>query len=176
MPILQELSQLSVDGSRGGLSRVTAHLHILHHQVRRSLSYDNHDIGAMIELTEEQCIMIATRPLLLSCMIKLLSNKQAVVQPHVLPTGSVQSLLKICVDSAQQTLNLLDALQKQSLIGKPHLYGLEVGDANAFLRHIPILRPRSDILFCHNLINGSHYNIRSSWNSKYQPPHCIQRA
>ncbi|KAI4235169.1 MAG: hypothetical protein LQ352_008121, partial [Teloschistes flavicans] len=77
--------------SSSSISRLSAYLHLFHHQ----------------------CIMLTIRPLLYALWQKRLEA------PAPLPVslgGSVRSLLRICVASANEVIRILTALQAQSLL------------------------------------------------------------
>lgn len=61
--------------------------------------------------------MLATRPLLLSCLSKLPIGIQSSSAAQIVPSESLRSMLRVCIDSAQLTTMVLDTLQKQNLIG-----------------------------------------------------------
>lgn len=74
-----------------GMSRLSAYLHLFHHQ----------------------CIILTTRPLLFSFWQQRLQSSTTL---RVASRGGARSLLRVCVSSAQQTINILEALQSQSLL------------------------------------------------------------
>ncbi|KAL9584292.1 MAG: hypothetical protein Q9203_004724 [Teloschistes exilis] len=82
---------LDLKKSSSSISRLSAYLHLFHHQ----------------------CIMLTIRPLLYALWQKRLEA------PAPLPVtlgGSVRSLLRICVASANEAIRILIALQAQSLL------------------------------------------------------------
>ncbi|KAL5003290.1 hypothetical protein BDV10DRAFT_154615 [Aspergillus recurvatus] len=76
-----------------GVSRMSAHLHLLYHQ----------------------CIVLATRPLLL-CFLKMRFQSADACLETLNSSANVLRLLQVCVDSAQQQLNILSSLYEQSLL------------------------------------------------------------
>ncbi|RAH69953.1 fungal specific transcription factor domain-containing protein [Aspergillus aculeatinus CBS 121060] len=84
---------LYASGEMGGISRISAHLHLLEHQ----------------------CIILTTRPLLYI----FLQSKLGHSDPSLLDwlkSGTVHSLLHICLESAQQILRILSNLLEQGLL------------------------------------------------------------
>ncbi|KAE8362447.1 fungal-specific transcription factor domain-containing protein [Aspergillus caelatus] len=84
---------LYTNGSMSGTSRISAHLYIFQHQ----------------------CIILTTRPLLYI----FLQSKLGLSDPALmdwLQAGTVQALLHICVESAQQILRILSNLLEQGLL------------------------------------------------------------
>lgn len=116
MPKLNALFHFSIGGPTSGLSRGSAHLHLLHHQVRELTADPLAQTRDFADATE-QCIILATRPLLLSSMSRLLPRLKAASIPLKTPADSIRSMLRICTDSAVQITHVLDALQQQNLIG-----------------------------------------------------------
>ncbi|RAH48956.1 fungal specific transcription factor domain-containing protein [Aspergillus brunneoviolaceus CBS 621.78] len=85
---------LYANSEMGGISRISAHLHLLEHQ---------------------QCIILTTRPLLYI----FLQSKLGHSDPSLLDwlkSGTVHSLLHICLESAQQILRILSNLLEQGLL------------------------------------------------------------
>ncbi|KAL4735368.1 hypothetical protein BDV11DRAFT_212023 [Aspergillus similis] len=76
-----------------GVSRMSAHLHLLYHQ----------------------CIVLATRPLLL-CFLKMRFQSADACLETLNSSANVLRLLQVCIDSAQQQLNILSSLYEQSLL------------------------------------------------------------
>ncbi|KAL6238681.1 hypothetical protein BDW75DRAFT_246760 [Aspergillus navahoensis] len=76
-----------------GVSRMSAHLHLLYHQ----------------------CIVLATRPLLL-CFLKIRFQSADACLETLNSSANVLRLLQVCIDSAQQQLNILSSLYEQSLL------------------------------------------------------------
>ncbi|KAF4968691.1 hypothetical protein FSARC_3977 [Fusarium sarcochroum] len=81
------------NGSTQGISRISASLHLLHHQ----------------------CIILTTRPLLYS-LLQARINQSDMNLVHALRSGSVRTLLLMCIDSAQQIMDILVTLQEQTLL------------------------------------------------------------
>jgi hypothetical protein len=63
-----------------------------------------------------QCIVLTTRPLLFSFLRSRLEQSNANLAA-MLKSSSVRMLLQMCVDSAQQMLTILSALQENGLLG-----------------------------------------------------------
>ncbi|KAF2720209.1 hypothetical protein K431DRAFT_271272 [Polychaeton citri CBS 116435] len=82
---------VDVKHSSSSLSRLSAYLHLFHHQ----------------------CIMLTTRPLLFSFWQKRL---QSLTQFRVRSSGGARNLLRMCIASAHQSVELLAALQAHNLL------------------------------------------------------------
>ena len=103
---------LNLKKSLSSISRLSAYLHLFHHQVRNSLAI----IFELEELMRPpQCIILTIRPLLYALWQKRVETSAPV---RVSSAGSVRSLLRVCVASAHEIMKILDALQAQSLLGK----------------------------------------------------------
>ncbi|KAL3467055.1 hypothetical protein BJX64DRAFT_274107 [Aspergillus heterothallicus] len=85
-----------------GVSRLSAHLHLLYHQ----------------------CIVLATRPLLL-CFLKMRFQSADVCLETLNSSANILRLLQVCVDSAQQQLSILGCLYEQSLLDSFFPFDLE---------------------------------------------------
>ncbi|KAL2834277.1 hypothetical protein BDW59DRAFT_156217 [Aspergillus cavernicola] len=91
---LQRSFDLQLDKSTiSGVSRMSAHLHLLYHQ----------------------CIVLATRPLLL-CFLTMRFQSADTCIETLNSSANVLRLLQVCIDSAQQQLNILTCLYEQSLL------------------------------------------------------------
>ncbi|KAL4880748.1 hypothetical protein BJY04DRAFT_207920 [Aspergillus karnatakaensis] len=91
---LQRSFDLQLDKSTiSGVSRMSAHLHLLYHQ----------------------CIVLATRPLLL-CFLKMRFQSADTCLETLNSSANVLRLLQVCIDSAQHQLNILTCLYEQSLL------------------------------------------------------------
>ncbi|KAE8308255.1 hypothetical protein BDV41DRAFT_581645 [Aspergillus transmontanensis] len=82
------------ESSVSGVSRLSAHLHLLYHQ----------------------CIVLATRPVLF-CFLKMRIQTTDSSLESLNSSANVRKLLQVCIDSAQQILNILVVLQRQNLLG-----------------------------------------------------------
>ncbi|PIG80462.1 Zn(II)2Cys6 transcription factor [Aspergillus arachidicola] len=82
------------ESSVSGVSRLSAHLHLLYHQ----------------------CIVLATRPVLF-CFLKMRIQTTDSSLESLNSSANVRKLLQVCIDSAQQILNILIVLQRQNLLG-----------------------------------------------------------
>ena len=82
---------LNLKNSLSSISRPSAYLHLFHHQ----------------------CIILTIRPLLYALWQK---RVEASAPMRVSSAGSVRSLLRVCVASANETMKILAALQAQSLL------------------------------------------------------------
>ncbi|OQV04959.1 Fungal Zn2-Cys6 binuclear cluster domain-containing protein [Cladophialophora immunda] len=81
------------NGSKTSISRLSAYLHLLYHQ----------------------CIVLTTRPILYTFLqSKLRQSNINLVE--LLQSGSVRTLLQMCIESAQQMITILSALQDHSLL------------------------------------------------------------
>lgn len=74
-----------------GICRLSAHLHLFHHQ----------------------CLILATRPLLFSFWQKRLEASGPL---HVSPSHGARYLLQACIKSAQQSLHIVSTLKDQCLL------------------------------------------------------------
>ncbi|KAE8331488.1 hypothetical protein BDV39DRAFT_189869 [Aspergillus sergii] len=81
------------ESSVSGVSRLSAHLHLLYHQ----------------------CIVLATRPVLF-CFLKMRIQTADSSLESLNSSANVRKLLQVCIDSAQQILNILVVLQRQNLL------------------------------------------------------------
>ncbi|KAB8271072.1 hypothetical protein BDV30DRAFT_214148 [Aspergillus minisclerotigenes] len=81
------------ESSISGVSRLSAHLHLLYHQ----------------------CIVLATRPVLF-CFLKMRIQTTDSSLESLNSSANVRKLLQVCIDSAQQILNILIVLQRQNLL------------------------------------------------------------
>lgn len=73
-------------------------------------------VSAYLHLFHHQCLILTTRPLLFSFWKRRVESARAL---HVSTYKGARSLLRVCVASAQQCLNILEALRRQSLLGMP---------------------------------------------------------
>lgn len=85
--------EMPKDLSKGGISRFGAYLHLLNHQ----------------------CICLTTRPIVFSFLDRRLQSRTGCVD-RVVPRGSAQVLLRMCIDSAQQMLHILTALKDEGCL------------------------------------------------------------
>ncbi|KAF5857274.1 hypothetical protein ETB97_005999 [Aspergillus alliaceus] len=81
------------ESSISGVSRLSAHLHLLYHQ----------------------CIVLATRPVLF-CFLKMRIQSADSSLECLNSSANVRKLMQVCIDSAQQILNILTVLQQQNLL------------------------------------------------------------
>ncbi|KAF2152900.1 hypothetical protein K461DRAFT_254853 [Myriangium duriaei CBS 260.36] len=82
---------IDLKGGAGSISRVSAYLHLFHHQ----------------------CIILATRPLLFKFWIERSGSTASIRIPS---SDGSRALMKSCVGSALQSLNILEALQSHNLL------------------------------------------------------------
>ncbi|KAG9569191.1 hypothetical protein KCU71_g4041, partial [Aureobasidium melanogenum] len=82
--------ELSPDDSEFGISRLSAYLHVLHHQ----------------------CIILATRPLLYTLLEARLQSRS----PNHRRFDGIKPLVIMCIESAFQNLKILAQLQEESLL------------------------------------------------------------
>ncbi|OAP59708.1 hypothetical protein AYL99_07006 [Fonsecaea erecta] len=80
-------------GSKTSISRLSAYLHLLYHQ----------------------CIVLTTRPILYTLLQSKLRQSN-INLAELLQSGSVRTLLQMCIESAQQMITILSALQEHSLL------------------------------------------------------------
>ncbi|KAL4863875.1 hypothetical protein BDV12DRAFT_206112 [Aspergillus spectabilis] len=91
---LQRSFDLQLDKTTiSGVSRMSAHLHLLYHQ----------------------CIVLATRPLLL-CFLKMRFQSADTCLETLNSSANVLRLLQVCIDSAQHQIDILNCLYEQSLL------------------------------------------------------------
>ncbi|KEF52456.1 uncharacterized protein A1O9_11697 [Exophiala aquamarina CBS 119918] len=90
---LKSSFDLPATGAVAGISRLSAHLHLLHHQ----------------------CVVLAIRPLLFSLLKKRLDRADD-VQNLISPSGSTRALLHMGIESAQHIVAVLERLKAQSLL------------------------------------------------------------
>ncbi|OHE97279.1 fungal specific transcription factor domain-containing protein [Colletotrichum orchidophilum] len=83
---------LFADERFDGISRLSAHLHLLYYQ----------------------CIILATRPLLLCCLIKRFNSP--LEADSLMASPKVRNPLQMCAESGIQILNILDRLRAQGLL------------------------------------------------------------
>ncbi|KAF4977143.1 hypothetical protein FZEAL_6286 [Fusarium zealandicum] len=86
--------EIHANEGMAGISRVTAHLHLLQHQ----------------------CIVLTTRPLLYTFLLSRLGQLEVALM-HWLQSESVKGLIQMCIESAQQILRILVSLSDQGLLG-----------------------------------------------------------
>ncbi|KAG9754216.1 proline oxidase, partial [Aureobasidium melanogenum] len=87
---LHDSFELSPDDSEFGISRLSAYLHVLHHQ----------------------CIILATRPLLYTLLEARLQSRP----PDHRRFDGIKPLVIMCIESAFQNLKILAQLQEESLL------------------------------------------------------------
>ncbi|EME42292.1 hypothetical protein DOTSEDRAFT_175269 [Dothistroma septosporum NZE10] len=87
----QRNASFPLDLGNTSICRLTAYLHLFHHQ----------------------CLILATRPLLYSFLQKRLESTKPL---RVSSSHGARSLVRVCVGSAQQCLNILEALLVQGLL------------------------------------------------------------
>ncbi|KAI6780717.1 positive activator of transcription [Emericellopsis cladophorae] len=100
-------------GSVQGISRMSAYLHSLYHQ----------------------CIVLATRPLLI-CFQRIRCESAEAYPGMIESSATVANLIKLCVESSQQMIGILACLEGQALLEKflPHdLETLFVATVNLIL-------------------------------------------
>ncbi|KAI7089639.1 hypothetical protein KC356_g2215 [Hortaea werneckii] len=99
---------LDLGRAASGISRLSAYLHIFHHQ----------------------CIILTTRPLLFLFWQKRLAAFRTL---RVRSKGGCRSLLRICAQSAQHTINILGSLHSQSLLESFIPFDLESAFSSAIV-------------------------------------------
>ncbi|ESU10213.1 hypothetical protein FGSG_03068 [Fusarium graminearum PH-1] len=117
---LQQQFPLGVDKAINGVSRVAGYLHTLYHQ----------------------CIVLATRPLLL-CFLKIRFETPDAITEALNSSQTVWNLIKMCIDSSYQMINILGCLQSQGLLEAFLPFDLESLFVSSFnLLIAPVLDPR----------------------------------
>ncbi|EYB24043.1 hypothetical protein FG05_03068 [Fusarium graminearum] len=114
---LQQQFPLGVDKAINGVSRVAGYLHTLYHQ----------------------CIVLATRPLLL-CFLKIRFETPDAITEALNSSQTVWNLIKMCIDSSYQMINILGCLQSQEAFLPFDLESLFVSSFNLLIA--PVLDPR----------------------------------
>ncbi|KAM0553232.1 hypothetical protein ACHAPJ_007520 [Fusarium lateritium] len=129
---LQQQFPLGVDKAVNGVSRVSGYLHMLYHQ----------------------CIVLATRPLLL-CFLKIRFETPDAITEALNSSQTVWNLIKMCIDSSYQMINILGCLQSQGLLEAFLPFDLESLFVSSFnLLIAPVLDPRfseHDATFRHKI-------------------------
>ncbi|KAH8700208.1 Zn(II)2Cys6 transcription factor [Talaromyces proteolyticus] len=122
---LQRSFDLQLDKSTiSGVSRLSAHLHLLYHQ----------------------CIVLATRPLLL-CFLTMKFQSADICLETLDSLANVLRLLQVCIDSAQQQLNILTCLYEQSLLDSFLPFDLEATFVSSI---VLLIAPKIDISLLEN--------------------------
>ncbi|KAG8352617.1 hypothetical protein FVEN_g9367 [Fusarium venenatum] len=114
---LQQQFPLGIDKAINGVSRVAGYLHTLYHQ----------------------CIVLATRPLLL-CFLKIRFETPDAITEALNSSQTVWNLIKMCIDSSYQMINILGCLQSQEAFLPFDLESLFVSSFNLLIA--PVLDPR----------------------------------
>ncbi|KAK2595374.1 hypothetical protein QQS21_006910 [Conoideocrella luteorostrata] len=99
---LRQQFPLDLDNNESGTPRISAHIHLLFHQ----------------------CIILATRPILF-CLYKIRLETPHSYTRIFDSSPSVQSLLRMCLDSSQHVVSILECLQREDLIETFLSYDLE---------------------------------------------------
>ncbi|KAM0351111.1 hypothetical protein ACHAPU_002895 [Fusarium lateritium] len=127
---LKQQFPLGVDKAINGVSRVAGYLHTLYHQ----------------------CIVLATRPLLL-CFLKIRFETPDAIEEALNSSQTVWNLIKMCIDSSYQMINILGCLQSQGLLEAFLPFDLQSLFVSSFnLLIAPVLDPRfseHDAIFRH---------------------------
>ncbi|KAF4339946.1 positive activator of transcription [Fusarium beomiforme] len=117
---LQQQFPLGADKAINGVSRVAGYLHTLYHQ----------------------CIVLATRPLLL-CFLKIRFETPDSITEALNSSQTVWNLIKMCIDSSYQMINILGCLQSQGLLETFLPFDLESLFVSSFnLLIAPVLDPK----------------------------------
>ncbi|UNI17800.1 hypothetical protein JDV02_004119 [Purpureocillium takamizusanense] len=90
---LHERFPLLLDNDESGISRLSAHLHLLYNQ----------------------CIVLATRPLLF-CFFQIRLESLGSCLDLLNTSSTVRSVLQMCLDSSQHVVSILECLQHQGLL------------------------------------------------------------
>ncbi|WZH42385.1 Zn2-C6 fungal-type domain-containing protein [Fusarium acuminatum] len=90
---LNKSFEVQTSEGMAGISRISAHLHVLQHQ----------------------CIILTTRPLLYTFLLSRLGHLEVALM-HWLQSESVKGLVQMCTESAQQILRILSSLSEQGLL------------------------------------------------------------
>ncbi|KAL3951730.1 hypothetical protein ACCO45_013447 [Purpureocillium lilacinum] len=106
---------LLLDNDESGISRLSAHLHLLYHQ----------------------CIVLATRPLLF-CFFQIRLESVGACLDLLNTSSTVRSVLQMCLDSSQHVVSILECLQHQGLLETFLSFDLEalfISTTNILWRH-----------------------------------------
>lgn len=101
-------------GSIGAVSTVAGHINLSYHHVSQRLFWFAIFI---LRTLRYQCILLATRPLLLHIMIARLDGTLGPVDLDKSLLPQTISLLNTCLQSARMTLKILQTLYEHHLLG-----------------------------------------------------------
>lgn len=97
-------------------------------------NFDNHEpvsrIAATLNLSYHQCVVLATRPLLMCLLQDVLARRD---QAHRDLAGPIKALLSTSSESASKSLRILSTLQSQHLLETFLSFDLEQTFSSAFL-------------------------------------------
>ncbi|GKZ37446.1 hypothetical protein AbraIFM66950_008996 [Aspergillus brasiliensis] len=111
---------LLLEGTDNGLSRVSAYLHLFY----------------------QQCIIVATRPLLF-CFLKIRLESAGTCIQSLQKSQNVRNLIKMCLESAQHSIRILHALSSQGLLETFLTFDLEsIFTSTVVLLMIPAIDPQ----------------------------------
>ncbi|KAI5456774.1 hypothetical protein BGZ63DRAFT_366255 [Mariannaea sp. PMI_226] len=99
---LQQSFPLALHDTTIGISRQSAHIHLLYHQ----------------------CIILATRPMLF-CFFKIRLEDSQACRSLLDSSQTVRSLIHMCLDACQQIIIILESLQRQELLETFLIFDLE---------------------------------------------------
>jgi proline utilization trans-activator len=109
-PELRQSFPLKPDHRFDGISRISAHLHLLYYQVIYSAM-----LRMLAHTYDKQNVVVVTRPLLFCCMKKIFEDSRD-LEP-LLTSIIIRQLLDMSLEASQKLLRILDSLQSQDLLG-----------------------------------------------------------
>ncbi|KAE8353459.1 hypothetical protein BDV28DRAFT_157005 [Aspergillus coremiiformis] len=121
------------ESSISGVSRLSAHLHLLYHQ----------------------CLVLATRPVLF-CFLKMRIQSADSSFESLNSSANVRKLLQVCIDSAQQILNILTVLQRQTLLDSFLPFDLESTYISAV---VLVTAPAADVTLLEDWTSWLHTGV-----------------
>jgi proline utilization trans-activator len=93
-------------------------------------------VSATLNLCYHQCIVLATRPLLMCLLRDKLERSRTSATSNREIVEPIKALLKACCDSAHKSLRILATLQSQDLLGNPAALSFPTHLPGCFLRLI----------------------------------------
>lgn len=137
--------------NREPVSRISATLNLSYHQVRYSMHLVPVNSADIL-----QCVVLATRPLLLCLLQDALARRRNV---HRDLAGPIKALLSTSEESANKSLRILSTLQSQHLLGEQFFgrFGIWIQKYSPFHRDISLVRLRANLLiYIHSHTYGGY--------------------
>jgi proline utilization trans-activator len=110
-PDLRQSFPLKPDNRFDGISRMSAHLHLLYYQVTNPTM-----LHMLAHTYKKQNVVVVTRPLLFCCVKKIFEDSRD-LEP-LLTSIIIRQLLDMSLEASQKILGILESLQGQDLLGK----------------------------------------------------------